>query len=193
MSLAKNLLLTGLPRVGKTTVVQKVLSLAKVKFGGFYTQAVDAEARQRDFKLVTLEGHTREFTRKRLIRRFEAGGLLGIDLADLESKGVASIRRAIVCCQAVVIDEIGRHEVLSRHLQAAVLEALSSGRPVLGTVPLYGTPFIEALKARSDCLVIEVTTENRVLLADSVAREIGALVRGRSHAARLRPAAELGS
>src|ERR1043166_3777551 len=104
MACAKNILLTGLPKVGKTTVVQKVLSQAKAKFGGFYTQALDPAARQRDFKLVTLEGNNRQFSRKRYIRRFEIGNLVGLDLSDLEAKGIAAIQRALVYCQAVVID-----------------------------------------------------------------------------------------
>ncbi|MBI3892924.1 MAG: hypothetical protein HY303_15490 [Candidatus Wallbacteria bacterium] len=179
MVTAKNILLTGLPRAGKTTVVQKVIAQAKAKFGGFYTQALDPQARLRDFKLVTFEGNNRQFSRKNLIRRFEVESLIGIDLRDLETKGIMAVERAILCCQVVAIDEIGRHESLSRLLQQAVLAALSSERPVLATVPLYGTPFIESLKRRADVSVLEVTTENRCVLPELVAAHLDAWVRRR--------------
>ncbi len=177
MTVAKNILLTGLPRVGKTTVIQKILARGKVKYGGFYTQALDPEARRRNFKLVTLEGNNREFSRKELIRRFEVEELLGLDLEELEKSGVEAIRRALVRCQVVVIDEIGRHEALSVPFRQAVEQALDSARPVLASVPLYGTPYIEGLKARADVQVIEVTGETRVLLADRIAQSLRDLTR----------------
>ena len=178
--MTKNILLAGLPRVGKTTVVQKVLARARARFGGFYSQAVDQAASRRDFRLITVEGRNRCLSRKRVIRRFEIASLVGVDVADLETRGIAAIRQALERCQVVVIDEIGLHQTLSGPLQQAVLEALDSERPVLATVPLHGTPFIEALKARADTLVFEVTTENRVLLPDRVARELNELVRPRA-------------
>jgi nucleoside-triphosphatase THEP1 len=174
-----NILLTGLPRVGKTTVVQKTLARLKAKCGGFYTQALDPAARLRDFKLVTFEGNNRQISRKHLIRRFELDSRIGLDLADLETKGVAAIERALLACQVVAIDEIGRHEALSVPLQQAVLAALASDRPVLATVPLYGTPFIEGLKRRPDVTVLEVTTENRCVLPDLAASRLDHLVRAR--------------
>ncbi|MBI4871649.1 MAG: hypothetical protein HY814_08775 [Candidatus Riflebacteria bacterium] len=177
MGFSKNILLAGLPRVGKTTVVQKILSLAKVRFGGFYTQAVDETARQRDFKLVTLEGRNRSISRKHLIQRFELASLIGVDLADLRAKGVGAIHGALERCQAIVVDEIGRHEALCRELQDAVLAAMDSPLPVLATVPAYGTPFIEALKLRKDTSVVEVTVANRVLLPEPIARHLTGLVR----------------
>jgi nucleoside-triphosphatase len=175
----KNILLAGPPRVGKTTVVQKVLARARARFGGFFSQAVDQAAVRRDFRLITVQGRNRSISRKRVIRRFELTSLIGLDVADLESRGISAIRQALERCQVVVIDEIGLHQTLSGPLQQAVLRALDSERPVLGTVPLHGTPFIEGLKARPDTLVFEVTTENRVLLPDRVARELNELVRSR--------------
>jgi nucleoside-triphosphatase len=54
----KNLLLTGLPGVGKTTVVRKVLNLLPPNFkaGGFFTEEVREGGERMGFQIVTTDG-----------------------------------------------------------------------------------------------------------------------------------------
>ena len=52
-----HLLLTGVPGVGKTTVVKRVAAaLAGQKIAGFYTEEVRERGQRVGFRIVTLEG-----------------------------------------------------------------------------------------------------------------------------------------
>lgn len=171
---AVNILLEGLPRVGKTTLVQRLLSCPLFKFGGFYMQAVAQDAHRREFKLVTFEGRLRFPEERLVLRRFDLIGVLGLDIQQLETIGAQAIHRAITACDVVIIDEIGRHESQSFRFQNAVLEALDSRTPLVATTPLHGPPWIESLKNRPDVEVITVTEGNRLLLPDFIVTHLDA-------------------
>ena len=59
-------------------------------------------------------------------------------LDELERVGVGAIERAIRDADIVIVDEIGPMENYSRRFRSAVLEALSSPKPVLCL--LYTSP-----------------------------------------------------
>ena len=51
-----NILLSGAPGIGKTTLVKKTLDYIKIKAGGFYTQEIKKGGRRLGFEIVTLDG-----------------------------------------------------------------------------------------------------------------------------------------
>jgi Cdc6-like AAA superfamily ATPase len=57
----KNLLITGLPGVGKTTLIRKLSEeLKDLHPAGFYTQEIREEGVRKGFELISLDGeHTR--------------------------------------------------------------------------------------------------------------------------------------
>jgi nucleoside-triphosphatase len=61
----------------------------------------------------------------------------------------------------VVIDEIGKMELFSTAFREAVLAGLDSSKAVIGTITLARSPWVEALKARPDVTLLEVTAANR--------------------------------
>jgi nucleoside-triphosphatase len=61
----------------------------------------------------------------------------------------------------VVIDEIGKMELLSPRFREAVLTALESGVPLLGTIMLAPHPFADAVKARPDVTLLHLSPDNR--------------------------------
>ncbi|MFQ5957268.1 MAG: nucleoside-triphosphatase, partial [Candidatus Brocadiales bacterium] len=54
--MVKNILITGRPGVGKTTVVKKVLSALDIKPGGFYTEEIRAGKERQGFMIKTFGG-----------------------------------------------------------------------------------------------------------------------------------------
>jgi nucleoside-triphosphatase len=156
------LLLTGRPGVGKTTVIRAVVARLGARAGGFYTEEIREQGRRTGFRLIALDGPT--------------GTLAGVDtrspyrvgkyrvcLEDLERVGVAALRRAVdrADLSVVVVDEIGKMELFSPAFREAVLAALESPKPVLATVMARPQPWVDALKARADVTVVEVTLDNR--------------------------------
>jgi len=75
--------------------------------------------------------------------------------------GVAALRGAIQEQPVVVIDEIGKMELFSEAFRQAVLEALESGKKVLGTIMLKPHPWADEIKRRQDVSLVWLTRDNR--------------------------------
>lgn len=172
-----NLLLTGKPGIGKTTVIKRVLEALKVPATGFYTREIRGPQGRLGFEAVTLEGkrcllaHV-DFKSPYRVSKY------GVDVSTFEQVIVPSIDPALHPEAAlIVIDEIGKMECFSSRFCEAVLRALDSGKPVLGTITMGGGPFIESVKRRPDVEILTVTLTNREnlhsLILNKLARVIG--------------------
>ena len=156
----RNVLLTGRPGCGKTTLVRRVVSELARLAGGFFTQEIREDRGRVGFKIVTLDdkegvfAHVNFQTRQRL-------GKYGLDLSPLETIGVEAVRKAFRARQLTVIDEIGPMEIRSTVFREVVNEALDSGAPLLGTITARSFAFTDAIKKRHDITLIEVRASNR--------------------------------
>jgi nucleoside-triphosphatase len=154
------ILLTGRPGCGKTTLIKRVVDKLALPAGGFYTKEIRQQGQRVGFKLITLDGKEAVFADINF-KTPERVGKYGLDLAKLETVGVAAVRQAVHARQLVVIDEIGPMEIRSSIFRDAVNEALDSGLPILGTIVARSLPFTDAIKKRSDISLIEVRLDNR--------------------------------
>jgi nucleoside-triphosphatase len=165
--MGKTILLTGRPRVGKTTIIKEVVRRLPGQAGGFYTEEIGERGRRQGFKIVTLDGregvlaHVDIKSRRRVSK-------YGVNLADLEDIGVASIQEALAHEDYVVIDEIGKMELFSQAFKDAVWAAIHSHKPVLGTITLASHPWADSVKALPQVTIIEVTQTNRARIAQQV-------------------------
>lgn len=154
-----NILLTGLPRIGKTTVVQEVARQLD-RCAGFYTQEIkDGNARV-GFKLVTLDNKECILSHKSARSPYRVGKYR-VNRDCIERLGIAAIEHGIKKRCTIIIDEIGKMELFSDAFKNAVLRALESESPVVGTILLRTHPFCNKIKKRDDVEIIEVTEENR--------------------------------
>lgn len=156
-----NILLTGAPGVGKTTVIKRILHEAEHRHPvGFYTEEIREEGTRKGFSLVSTTGAKAVLAHEKIKNRF-AVGKYGVDVAGFERflAAVPFHDEKTEC--PVVIDEIGRMECFSNIFTDLVVKLLSSERVVIATVALKGDGLIESVKKRPDCDVIEVTRENR--------------------------------
>ncbi len=169
--MGKTILLTGNPGTGKTTAIRQIVARLGGEAGGFYTEETRAGGVRQGFRLVTLDGREGILAHVNLQGRPRIGKY-GVDRATLEAVGVGSIRAAVARGALVVIDEIGPMELLSEAFQAAVLAALDSRSPVLGTIVKRPHPFADRIKARPDVTVLELTRQNRDDLIDRVVEMI---------------------
>ena len=160
--MGRTLLLTGRPGVGKTTVIQQVAAVLGSRAGGFYTEEISGPGGRKGFQLVTLDG--REAVMAHVdIRTRHRVGRYGVDVATLDSVGVAAIRKAIDSRDAiaVVVDEIGKMEMFSGEFRGVVLKAMSSSKIVVATVMQKNHDWVSALKAMPQVTVWEITEANR--------------------------------
>jgi nucleoside-triphosphatase len=153
-------LLTGRPGVGKTTCLRRVLEGLRRPAGGFVTEEVRRGGTRVGFALVTLDG--RRATLAHVERRGPPRvGKYGVDVEALDRVGVPALRGAIEAGWLVVVDEIGKMELASAALRAAVEAALASPAPLLGAVMAAPHPWADRVKAAPGVTVVEVTTANR--------------------------------
>ena len=153
-------LLTGRPGCGKTTLIRRLVEGLGVSAGGFYTEEIRRGGRREGFALVTLDGRTATMASVRSPSRHRVSKY-GVDLESIDEVGVPAIERATTEAALVVIDEVGKMELFSNRFRQAVLSALESGKPVLGSIMLAPHPWADAVKARPEVEVILLTEANR--------------------------------
>ena len=167
----KNLLITGLPGVGKTTLIKK-LSEALQSFHpvGFYTQEIREGGVRKGFELMSLEGKSKLFSHKE-IRSPHKVGQYKVDIKGFEDF-LGSISFLDPFTRLIIIDEIGKMECLSLRFQKLLKEILDSEKWVIATIALKGSGLIPEVKERKDVKLFEITIKNR----DSLLKEISDFV-----------------
>ncbi|KPK22179.1 MAG: hypothetical protein AMJ76_00560 [Dehalococcoidia bacterium SM23_28_1] len=153
-------LLTGRPGCGKTTLIRRLAEDLGAPAGGFYTEEIRRGARREGFALITLDGQAATMASVHIASRRRVSKY-GVDMEAIDRVGVPAIERATSKATLVVIDEIGKMELFSNRFRQAVLSALESGKPILGSIMLAPHPWASAIKARPEVEVILLTEANR--------------------------------
>ena len=164
-----NLLLTGKPGSGKTTVIRSAIEGLNGA-GGFFTGEERGEDGSRTgFSITTLDGRTGVLARVGLKSPVRVSKY-GVNVHDVEEVAADAVERAVRddSVTLVVIDEVGAMEIASERFRAAVREALDSDKLVLGTIQLKQNQFLDLIRARPDVHVAMVDASTREVLPDLV-------------------------
>jgi nucleoside-triphosphatase len=164
-----NILLTSLPGVGKTTIIEKVVEKlgGKETISGFLTSEIRREGSRCGFKIKTIDG--REGILSHVdIKSKERVGRYGVDIRGFEELVLPLLNGDLKAKKLIVIDEIGKMECLSYKFVNAARQALDSVIPVVGTIALKGGGFIQEVKSRPDVIIIHVTEQNRNFLPEKL-------------------------
>jgi nucleoside-triphosphatase len=169
--LKKNLLVTGLPGTGKTTLIRKVLERLPVEVAasGFFTAEIRESGERVGFTINTLDGRSGVLSHIRIAGDARVGRY-GVDVQGFEGLVLPLLEAGRA--GFYVIDEIGKMECFSQAFCASVKILLDSTTPVLGTVALKGGGFIAEVKARDDVALFDVTVKNRDRLFDEILRTL---------------------
>jgi nucleoside-triphosphatase len=166
---AHALLLTGVPGIGKTTIIRKVAAaLSRKRIRGFVTGEIRGAGRRAGFELSTFNGRTQLLAHVDIDSRHRVGRY-GVDVAGLDA--IAEEALALDDGTDVYfVDEIGKMECFSAKFRAAVRSLIDSGRPMVATVALRGGGFIAEVKERLDVELWEATRENRDQMPEQIVR-----------------------
>lgn len=171
------LLLTGLPGIGKTTVIRKVVSkFDPAHIAGFITEEIRSRKLRQGFRLVPFHG------RSRILAHIHHPspnrvGKYGVDIAALEDVA-EEILAPDPLISLFIIDEIGKMECMSPSFIEALEALLDSDKVVLATVALKGGSFIREVKERIDAELWTITRQNRDQLPRQIAEWLKARLPG---------------
>jgi len=164
-------LLTGKPGTGKTTVIKKALSHIKISAGGFYTEEIRSSGIRKGFKIITLDGSEAMLSHTDFSSPFKVGKY-HVNIENLDNTGVKAILEAVRNAGLIIIDEIGKMEILSPAFRDAVLQAINSNKRVLGTIMLNPNPFADKIKKDPGVKLITVTASNRDKVLEDLIEEL---------------------
>ena len=154
-----NFFVTGPPRCGKSTLIERIVDRIQRPMTGFFTREIREMGKRVGFSITTLDGKegvlAHEDIRTRLrVREY------GVNLDDIDQIAVPSIIPS-KADEIVVIDEIGKMECFSPLFRQTLIKTLDLGNPVLGSIAQKGDKFIQELKSRQDILLIPLSEKNR--------------------------------
>jgi nucleoside-triphosphatase len=173
--------ITGLPRSGKSAVMEKVLEMLVDErkreiqlrgslsdapiIGGMQTVPILEGSERLGYKVIDIV--TKEeaiMAHKSIDSRLRVLGY-GIDIEALESVAIPAIEYARDECEVLVIDEIGKFAVESEAFVNVVRSALEVDKPTLLTLHKKSRhPLLQDIRRRDDGRILEVTPVNRALL-----------------------------
>jgi nucleoside-triphosphatase len=160
------LLLTGRPGVGKTTVIRRVAEgSGETRLKGFYTEEIREHGERQGFRLIGFDGGDRVIAHVDFPKVHRVGKY-GLDLTAID--GAASLLAHDPAARLYVVDEIGKMECLSARFVTAMRKLLAGNTPVVATIGLHGGGFIAEVKRLKQCLLWEVTQDNRDKLPSCV-------------------------
>ena len=162
-------LLTGPPGSGKTTLVLRVVEVLRERgesLAGFTTAEIRRGGRRTGFTIRGIGGLER-----RLAVRGGRGPTVGsyaVDVAAFEEIALLELECGLDLGATLVVDEIGKMELLSPAFRALLPRVLDVPR-LLATVQVHRDPLTDEIKARDDVRVFDVDRARRDELVATVA------------------------
>jgi len=170
MMAKRNILITGPPGCGKSTLIEKVVNRIERPVTGFFTREIKEQGRRVGFSINTLDGREGILAHQNLKSQFRVGKY-GVNLKDIDSIAVPAMipeRKEKI----VVIDEIGKMECFSVLFKRTLVRVLSLPNWIIGSIAQKGDLFIQRIKERDDVKVIRITAQNQGILVDHILESI---------------------
>jgi len=167
----KNILITGYPGVGKTTLVNKITKQLSCKIGGFYTHEMRENGKRTGFYITDFDGNQMIMASERSDLPYRVNKY-GVNINAFEKVGIPAMERALKSADLILIDEIGRMEMFSPKFCDMLRKVFDSEKPLLATIKRVDCELTKELKKRKDVELIEVTKFNREVIIEDVFRAI---------------------
>lgn len=175
----KNILITGLPRSGKSTILKKIISSYQNKVG-FVTNEILGDGKRIGFEIEThndkkaILASVKFNTNLKVSKYFVDTGNL-----DLMIREITEFKKK----DLLFLDQIGQMELFSEKFKEIAIKFLDSENICLATLSkVYKDDFIEKIKSRNDVIVVEITPENRKIKQKFIENLIKKIIKARKYA-----------
>ena len=157
------ILLTGPTRTGKSTAIKKIVGMLGIKnCGGFYTEEIRENNERVGFRIKTLSGksgilaHININSEKRISE-------YGVDMTFFKEFCIKELEEAINndSIKYIIIDEVGPMQVLSMEYRKLLISLLKSKKPVIGTIFMNPSEWLDDFKKMDGLELINITLDNR--------------------------------
>ncbi len=154
----KNILITGPPKSGKTTAINNIIQLLRsrnIVLAGIMCPEIIRDGIRYGFKIIDIKSGREGILASINEEKGPRVSKYRVNIPNLEEIGVKAIETALSDdSQVIVIDEIGKMELLSQKFARVVIKALDSRKPVLGIIAFRSfNPIIKRIKSRKDVLL----------------------------------------
>jgi nucleoside-triphosphatase len=158
------ILLTGLPGVGKTTIVNRLCAHYSAKgrnVQGITTREIRENGQRVGFKITDLATGQEGWLARKDSAAGPRIGSYHVVSEDLERIGVGALERASEGpTDLIVVDEIGPMEMTSTLFRNVISKVLTGEQSTLATVK-FGSHYPEVEKIRGKSMELEITKDNR--------------------------------
>jgi len=167
----KNILITGYPGVGKTTIINKIIKELSCSIGGFYTHEMREKGTRIGFYITDFDGNQMVMASESSNSPYRVNKY-GVNIEAFEKIGIPAMERALQNADLIVIDEIGKMEMFSPKFCDMLRTVLDSEKPLLATIKKTDCELTKELKRRKDVKIFEVRIENRNHLYQGIIKEV---------------------
>jgi len=167
--MSQNIFIAGIPRSGKSTLLERVLDSLDVDKKGLITKEVREDGQRTGFEIVTSTGE------KRVLASVYIESPIQVSRYFVDVPGFEGLLPTLFNFndELLYIDEVGQMELYSDKFQDLVRRYLNSQNSFLGTLSrVYEHPLIDEIRRRNDITIFDLTPENR----EETFRKIQALV-----------------
>jgi len=170
------MLVTGKPGIGKTSILRRTVKELKnrnYEVGGMICREVREGGVRVGFEIMDLSTETRGWLAHVNQPTGPKIGKYHVNSTDLEVIGVGAILDALQNADILAVDELGPMEFSSAAFSKALVKAVESSKPMIGTIH-YGlkNSIIDSIKKREETEVLKVTYKNRENLHNLIANKI---------------------
>ncbi len=161
----KKLLLTGKPQIGKTTIISKAIASIhhpSIKIGGFYTKEIREKGIRSGFEIKTNLSNKTDILAH---VDFESDYRIGKYKVNKNTFEKLILDEFNLCnrenADLIIIDEIGKMEMISKIFCEKIFEILSGNVPVLGVLKNSKGEFLDKIFSLKTIEIIDVNLLNR--------------------------------